>query len=90
MERQRLRQRLEELHRELEQTESVEDESARRLLEELMDDIREILGRSEEAEESHAPFLERLQEATLRFEESHPRLARTAARVVDALSSLGI
>lgn len=90
MPRQQLRERLEELHRELEATEAVEDESARRLLEELMEEIREVLERSEDSDERHAPLLERLQEATVRFEESHPGLARTAARVVDALSALGI
>ncbi len=85
-----LREHLERLHTELEETDSVDDE-ARRLLAEVMQDIRAVLDRSDEAPASSGPSLaDRLAEATQRFEESHPTLAATIGRVADTLSNLGI
>ena len=85
-----LREHLERLHTELEETDSVDDE-ARRLLAEVMQDIRAVLDRSDYEPASSNPSLaDRLAEATQRFEESHPALAATVGRVADTLSNLGI
>ncbi len=85
-----LREHLERLHTELEETDSVDDE-ARRLLAEVMQDIRAILDRSGDAPASSSQSIaDRLVEATQRFEESHPTLAATVGRVADTLSHLGI
>lgn len=85
-----LRQRLEELHAELARTESV-DASAREALQAVLGDIQALLARSE-GEESQSPssLSERLSEATRHFEESHPTLATTMGRVIDALNNMGI
>ena len=85
-----LREHLERLHTELEETDSVDDE-ARRLLVEVMRDIRAVLDRSDGEPASSNPSLaDRLAEATQRFEESHPTLAAMVGRVADTLSNLGI
>jgi hypothetical protein len=86
----RLRERLDELHKELEQTDSV-DAEARQSLGRVLEEIQALLERPEgEAPESHLSLSERLAEATQNFEESHPRLAEALGRVVDALANLGI
>ena len=91
-----LRERLEELHRELADTQSV-DPGSRELLGEVLDDIRHILERegagvSEDRGPSDAepPLAERLREAAHHFEDSHPNLFTAVGRVVDTLSRLGI
>lgn len=82
-----LRERLADLHAELERSPQVDDES-RRLLATLADDIHGVLDRAEHAE--HAGLAERLAEAIREFEESHPQLAAAVGRVADTLSNLGI
>lgn len=92
MERQQLRERLAELHAELEQTDSVGADS-RELLRDVMDEIRGVLERAGDephGADQHESLLERLRESAREFEESHPRLATTVGRVVDALASMGI
>ena len=86
-----LRERLEQLHAELARTDSVDGE-ARRALESVLADIQEILERDSAAppREEHASLADRLSEATRHFEESHPTLATTVGRVVDALANMGI
>jgi ElaB/YqjD/DUF883 family membrane-anchored ribosome-binding protein len=82
-----LRERLEQLHAELEKTGSV-DERSREALEHLVRDIQELL--EESGEPPHPSLRERLSQATRDFEESHPTLSATLGRVADALSNLGI
>ena len=86
-----LRERLANLHAELERAGSVDDES-RRLLVTLADDIRGVLDRAddESREQDHASLGERLADAAREFEESHPQIAAAVGRVADTLSSLGI
>ena len=85
-----LREHLERLHVELEETDSVDDE-ARRLLADVLADIRELLDRSDDGPtDSRQSLADRLADATKRFEGSHPRLAATVGRVADTLSNLGI
>ncbi len=84
-----LRQRLEELHRELEATETV-DAAARELLRKVLLDMAELLERSGETQHTEQSLAERLGEAAREFEESHPKLFATVGRVVDTLAHLGI
>ena len=86
----RLRATLEELHRELEQAEAV-DEEARTLLDDALRDIRAVLDRpgGEPPREADS-LVERLSVWTERFEESHPALTAAVNRVASALSHLGI
>ena len=86
----RLRERLDELHEELSQTESVDAES-RKALVDVLDDIRELLERNDEGASKRLGSLsQRLSDTTHEFEESHPKLAEALGRVVDALANLGI
>jgi len=82
-----LRQRLAELHAELERDPDVDDES-KQLLEALTADIRRVLEREER--EDDTPLTEQLAEGVRRFEESHPELAAALNRIANALSNLGI
>jgi hypothetical protein len=85
-----LRRRLAELHAELERAESLDPES-RAALEVVMRDIQAALARSGAARPREpASLAERLRDAGLHFEESHPTLTATLGRVVDALAALGI
>ena len=85
-----LRERLEELHAELASTESVDDQSME-LLGSVLDDIRTLLDRADDAPaEEPEGLVERLREATRQFEETHPTLAAAVGRVMDTLSNLGI
>ena len=86
----KLRERLKELHTELQKTASVDDET-RELLEGLMEDTRHLMEHEgEELTERHHSLNERLLEALARFESTHPDLAYVMARVIDTLSGLGI
>lgn len=90
MEKQKLREMLEQLHTELKETKSV-DESGTKLLHILMNDIKNILDKSvEEESRQRSSLIEQLKRAILYFEESHPRLALTMKKVIDTLSNMGI
>ena len=83
-----LHEKLEQLHRELEHTQSV-DESDREYLQHLMRDIQAILGESGRDKSSHYPSLtRRLTEAVGRLEESHPQLTLTIGQVLDHLAQV--
>ena len=86
-----LRERLAELHQELERTPAVDDE-ARRLLATLADDIHGLLDtpEGESPQHDHPSLRERLAEAVRQFEEEHPEIAGAVGRVADTLSNLGI
>ena len=77
---------LQEVHVELEDTGKVSEEE-RRLLAELMTDIRARLG--DDADTEHG-LGERLGEAVEQFNVSHPTLAFALRRMMDALAKMGI
>jgi uncharacterized membrane-anchored protein YjiN (DUF445 family) len=90
MPKEQIRERIQELLGELEQIEAV-DQEARDRLASVLHDIREAVGESgEEASDEHESLLERLNEATQHFKESHPTLTAMVGRVADSLSNLGI
>jgi hypothetical protein len=85
-----LRERIQELLGELEQVETA-DQGARDRLASVLQDIREAIEETggEDSGEQES-LLERLNEATRHFEESHPKLTAMVGRVADSLSNLGI
>ena len=90
MPKEQLRERLQDLLGELEQFEAI-DQEARDRLANVLHDIREAVADSgEEASHEHESLLERLNEATRHFKESHPTLTAMVGRVADSLSNLGI
>jgi hypothetical protein len=81
---------LKELHLELRRMGPV-SASDRELVEQLQDDVKALLVDSSDVSSTvHHSLVGRLQDATQRFEVSHPDLTAVIARVVDALSNLGI
>lgn len=85
----KLRETLEELHRELDRAESV-TAADRASLARVADDIRALLDRAGGKEDDHEPLAEALVDATERFEADHPKLTAAINRVATALSNLGI
>jgi predicted transcriptional regulator len=86
-----LNERIQELLGELEQIEAV-DQAAREQLTSVLSDIREAIAEEggEETSDESESLLERLNEATRHFEESHPTLTAMVGRVAESLSNLGI
>ncbi len=85
-----LRDTLEKLHQELEQTENLDDES-RQLLHHLMADIRIVLDREEPSPtEQYQSLREQLIDGIWQFEISHPNLTVAMTHVLDSLSGAGI
>ena len=86
---QNLRELLERLHDELEQTESI-DENGNEMLRHLEADIRRRLERSRAKKETDDPILERLQDSIDHFEATHPSLTLTLSEMMTILSNAGI
>jgi hypothetical protein len=88
---QNLRELLERLHNELEQTDSI-DEDGTELLRHLASDIRRRLEQTgtKRAPEPDDPILERLQGTIDHFEATHPSLTLTLSEMMTILSNAGI
>lgn len=90
MENQKLSELLVKLHAELEQTRSVDD-SARKLLQSVMNDIEQLIDHpAEDLSPQRHKLIERLTETLQHFEESHPVLTLTIGSIMDTLSKMGI
>ena len=89
MPKERLRELVNSLHQELERTPQV-DAEGRELLRELTDDIETLVGHNVLPAEHRDSASERVENAALRFEAEHPRLAGILGEIVDALGRLGI
>ena len=76
-----LRRALEQLHAELGRTGALE-RTTRERLEALQSDVRNAHDRSP----GETPLRERLEDAIVEFEASHPELARRLATVIDTLA----
>ncbi len=83
--RSELRDALERLHAELEQTRVLDDES-RQLLRHLDGDIQTVLKAPTAA--SRASLRRRLDVAMAHFEESHPNLTLTIKQVLDNMAGV--
>jgi len=90
MNKQDLRTRLEQLHGELQQIESV-DEGEQQLLQTLMNDIKKLI-EAGEGDQNQVPdgLGERLKEGVELFEASHPRATMLMGQAIDALAKMGI
>ena len=88
MDNQELRKLLEQLHSEIEHTESI-DEKGREQLRDLATDIGELLARSDSAK-TQSSLLERLEDSISYLEVTHPTLTQTLSRVLETLSNAGI
>jgi len=90
MDKQELHNRLEQLHRELQQIESV-DEGEQQLLQTLMSDIKKLI---EAGESDHLHVSDRLgnrlKEGIELFEASHPQTTMLMGQAIDALAKMGI
>ena len=87
---QNLRTLLEQLHSELERTESL-DEKGRELLRDLSGDIRGLLERSSNAgPQPEEATVQRLQDAIDHFEVTHPTITMALSEMMTILSNAGI
>jgi phytoene/squalene synthetase len=84
----KLDQLLEKVHAEIENTEQV-DEKGRELLQDLENDIRGLLDRSESAG-GDTPAVQRLRDAISHFEVTHPTLTAMLSELSTILSNAGI
>ncbi|GAB4580873.1 MAG: hypothetical protein Fur0022_36170 [Anaerolineales bacterium] len=90
MDNNKIRELLNQLQNEIQNTQTV-DEQGQQLLKDLDEDIHALLARSEEqAGHSQATFVKRLQGALYHFEVDHPTLTVVISRVLDSLSGAGI
>ncbi len=85
MDQSQLRQTLEQLHAELENTPVADDES-RQLLEHLKNDIQAVL--KEPNDSARASLRERLDGAMDHFEDTHSDLTLTIKQVLDHLAQV--
>ena len=90
MDNKKSRELLQQLHDEINNTQTV-DEKGSELLRDLDGDIRELLERSEEQQEQvHPSVIQRLESALSHFEVTHPELTTLISKVVDSLSNAGV
>ncbi len=90
MDDQELRSLLEQVHAEIERSDTV-DEKERELLTHLAADIRELLARSEGEENLSEPsVVKRLEEAVDQYEITHPDLTMLLSKLLETLSNAGI
>ncbi|MEI7845564.1 MAG: DUF4404 family protein [Chloroflexota bacterium] len=90
MDEQGLRNLLEQLHKELENTQSV-DQKGRDLLRDLDDDIRQLLSRSgADQPNTEQSLFGRLEESISYLEVTHPTLTNTLSKILESLSNAGI
>jgi hypothetical protein len=90
MDNQELGKLLEQLHSEIEHTESI-DEKGRERLRDLAKDIGELLARSDDGQtQAQTSLLERLEDSISYLEVTHPTLTQTLSRVLETLSNAGI
>jgi hypothetical protein len=90
MDNKKSRELLQQLHDEINNTQTVDEEGSE-LLRDLDGDIRELLERSEEQQEQvHPSVIQRLESALSHFEVTHPELTTLISKVVDSLSNAGV
>ena len=91
MDQQHLRELLGQIHDELARGETLDDRS-RQLLQAVHDDIERVAATPEGTPPDGEPpqLRGRLQEAVIRFETSHPKLAANLEQTMNALSNLGL
>jgi hypothetical protein len=90
MENEELRKLLQQLHDEIEKTQTV-DEKGTEILSDLDGDIRALLERSEwQLTPIQPSIVQRLDAVLLHFEVTHPDLTVMISKLLDTLSNAGI
>ncbi|MHB8580268.1 MAG: DUF4404 family protein [Ignavibacteriaceae bacterium] len=90
MEKQNLKQLVENIHSLLKNEKSINQES-RESLQKLMEDIRNILEKSElNKEEIHISLIEDLKSSARNFEATHPKVSESINILVNGLSNFGL
>jgi len=90
MDKQQLHKRLEELHAELQQVDSL-DAGERETLQRLRSDIQELLAQKEGASShQYKSMADRLREDVETLEASHPQATMLMGQLIDALAKIGI
>jgi septation ring formation regulator EzrA len=89
MDKQTLREQLQDLHTELQQVESL-DAGERELLQNLAKDVQEILGQDHDQTQQYSSLGARLREVVAQVEASHPRATLLMRQVIDELAYMGI
>ena len=89
MDKQTLRQQLQQLHAELQHLESL-DANERKMLQDLAKDVAELLRREDDRSQHYGSLSERLREAVAQVEASHPRATMLMRQVIDELAYMGI
>jgi hypothetical protein len=89
MDKEQLHTTLDQLHGELQQIESV-DENERQILQKLMSDIEKLI-EADESDQRHVARVDQgLRKGIELLEASHPRATMLMGQVVDALAKIGI
>jgi len=89
MDKQKLREQLEQLHAELARVKSLDSTEAE-MLQHLASDIQEVLEREENQAQHYSGLGDRLKETVARLEASHPEATERMRQVIDQLAYLGI
>ncbi|HUX93058.1 MAG TPA: DUF4404 family protein [Ignavibacteriaceae bacterium] len=90
MEKQNLKQLIENIHSLLQNEKSIDQES-RESLQKLMGDIRNILENSGlNKEEIHMSLIEELKSSARNFEATHPKVSESINILVNGLSNFGL
>jgi chromosome segregation ATPase len=89
MDKQTLREQLQELHAELQQVESV-NVTERNMLQNLARDIHEILQRKDDRAQHYNTLGDQLREVVAQVEAAHPRVTILMRQVIDQIAYLGI
>lgn len=89
MDKQKLHERLEELHRELQQVDSL-DSGDREMLLALAGEVQKVLGAADDRAQHYEGLGDRLKESVAQVEASHPRATMLMREVIDQLAYMGI
>jgi hypothetical protein len=88
MEQQKLRELLDTLHQELEQVDSI-DENTEVVLSNLRADMQRLLDEKADTIHKDESLMVRMNEALDHFEEGHPKLSITLQLLLESLAKMG-
>mgnify|MGYP000656784842 FL=1 len=81
----KLHQLLTQVHDQLQQQHSLDDES-QALLQQVLKDVKV----ASETEELHQDLSERIEQQAVQFEQAHPTLAEILRQIMDTLGRIGV
>ncbi len=83
----KLHQLLTQLHAQLQQQSSLDDES-QKLLEQVLADLQGATG--EDTADLHQDLSQRIEQQAVQFEQAHPTLAEILRQIMDTLGRIGV